>query len=115
MAFVAVRPNAGPGNETLGVIRIISDPDNIEAEFAIIVHSSMQERGLGNALMRKMVDYCRQRGTERIVGVALPENQPMLALATRYGFGQERPPDERVIKLRLDLTEPRQTGVAASR
>ena len=115
MAFIAVSPDTGSGDETLGVIRILSDPDNIEAEFAVIVHSSMQERGLGNALMRKMVAYCRQRGMERIVGDVLPNNQPMLALATKYGFVQDRPVDERVIKLRLDLTEARQPGVAASR
>ena len=115
MAFIAVRPDTGPDNETLGVIRIISDPDNIEAEFALIVHSSMQERGLGNALMHKMIDYCRQRGMERIVGDVLPANQPMLALATKYGFVQDRPTDERVIKLRLDLKALAPSGTAIKR
>src|SRR5690606_30733028 len=65
MAFIAqpVTDGAGPGapaaGETLGVVRAIADPDGERAEFAIIVRSDQKGRGLGHALLDKMIRYCR--------------------------------------------------------
>ncbi|WP_163281881.1 GNAT family N-acetyltransferase, partial [Enterobacter cloacae] len=50
MAFVAVRTTA-EGNEILGVTRAISDPDNIDAEFAVLVRSDLKGMGLGRKLL----------------------------------------------------------------
>lgn len=41
MAFVAVRTSAEK-SEILGVTRAISDPDNIDAEFAVLVRSDLK-------------------------------------------------------------------------
>jgi hypothetical protein len=41
MAFVATDPEEAPDTKTLGVVRVVADPDNTEAEFAIIVRSDM--------------------------------------------------------------------------
>ncbi len=46
MAFVAVRTSAEK-SEILGVTRAISDPDNIDAEFAVLVRSDLKGLGLG--------------------------------------------------------------------
>lgn len=43
MAFVAVAEHA-TGPETLGVVRMIADPDNWAAQFAIIVRSDVKGR-----------------------------------------------------------------------
>ena len=103
MAFLAVK-NAGTAQEeTLGVIRIVCDPDNVEAEFAIIVHSKFKGRGLGATLMRKMVAYCQRRGTKRIIGQVLATNKAMLTLASRYGFTQQSNTEPDVVEVRLDL------------
>ncbi|WP_341896349.1 bifunctional acetate--CoA ligase family protein/GNAT family N-acetyltransferase [Ferrovibrio terrae] len=89
MAFIATRPNPadadGPA-ETLGVVRAITDPDNLRAEFAVLVRTDMKGQGLGELLMRKIIDYCRQRGTREIVGDILRENQAMRTLAAELGF-----------------------------
>jgi len=85
-------------------VRVVSDPDNVEAEFAIIVHSKMKRRGLGSILMRKMIAYCRMRGIQRIVGEVLAGNTGMLTLASRHGFAHEPSEEHKVIRLRLDLT-----------
>ena len=74
MAFVAVRPDADGKEQTLGVVRATADPDNIEAEFAIVVRSDLKGRGLGHLLLDKMIRYLRSRGTERVVGFVLHEN-----------------------------------------
>lgn len=104
MALIAVRPKADGANETLGVVRIVTDPDNRQAEFAILVRSDVKGHGLGEALMRKIIDYCRQRGTGEIIGDILRENQAMRTLAAELGF-ETLPPvsgsDSVVVRLPL--------------
>jgi len=86
MAFVAVGAGPGGSPETLGVVRAIVDPDNVEAEFAIAVRSDLKARGLGHLLLAKMVRYCRARGTQRLVALVLRENRAMIDLAQALGF-----------------------------
>jgi acetyltransferase len=86
MAFIALAPNALGVLETLGVVRAIADPDNVDAEFAIIVRSDLKGHGLGDLLMAKILRYLRGRGTQRVIGDVLHENKPMRDLAERHGF-----------------------------
>ena len=102
MAFVAVAERNGT-SETLGVVRAIADPDNRDAEFAIIVRSDLKGRRLGSLLLRKMIDYCRARGTRRLAGEALSGNARVLALARRYGFALTPSADGASVKLAMDL------------
>ena len=85
MAFIAVQTGDDGVPHTLGVVRALSDPDNIEAEFAIIVRSDQQSRGLGAVLLRKMVDYLKSRGTQRMVAIVRSDNRAMLELADSVG------------------------------
>ena len=86
MAFIAVRERADGTPETLGVVRVVIDPDNVDAEFALAVRSDLKGHGLGRLLMQKMVGYLRQRGTRRMVGQILRENDLMRSLARSLGF-----------------------------
>jgi acetyltransferase len=104
MAFIATRKRADGSDETLGVARAIADPDNVNAEFAVIVRSDLKAKGLGRILMKKLIDYCRTRGTHRIVGEALSYNRRLLALVRSLGFSTARSPDGDTILLTLDLT-----------
>lgn len=107
MAFIATRPigdhSETPHSETLGVVRAITDPDNLRAEFAVLVRTDMKGQGLGEALMRKIIDYCRQRGTREIVGDILRENQAMRTLASELGFQPVGIPASDVVEVRLPL------------
>jgi acetyltransferase len=103
MAIIAVRTGM-VGPDTLGVARAVCDPDNEEAEFAIVVRSDLKGQGLGHLLLGALIDSCRQRGTSAMVGVTLRENQPLLKLAASFGF--QRAPDSAssdTVRLRLDL------------
>jgi len=102
MAFIAVGENEQGVEETLGVARAHADPDNIEAEFAIIVRSDVKGKGLGSALLMKLIDYCRQRGTRRLVGEAFADNDRMLKLARECGF-RTTGRHEGIVGLELDL------------
>ncbi|MFL6664999.1 MAG: bifunctional acetate--CoA ligase family protein/GNAT family N-acetyltransferase, partial [Rhizobacter sp.] len=46
MAFVALDRRPDGSSETLGVVRAVADPDNVEAEFGIIVRSDLKGQGL---------------------------------------------------------------------
>jgi len=87
MAFLAVPPdNGGDFGDGYGVVRIAADPDNERAEFAIMVRSDWQGRGLGRDLMGLIIDYARARGLAEIWGTILRENTGMIALVRRLGF-----------------------------
>jgi acetyltransferase len=86
MAFVAVAEGPDGEEETLGVARAVADPDNIDAEFGIIVRSDMKGGGLGKLLMHKLIRSQREHGTRRLVATVLAENVGMLALARELGF-----------------------------
>ncbi|HEY1151484.1 MAG TPA: bifunctional acetate--CoA ligase family protein/GNAT family N-acetyltransferase [Pseudoduganella sp.] len=85
MAFIATASKGGV-TETLGVARAVADPDNVSAEFAVIVRSDLKGQGLGAIRMEKLIGYCRSRGTRELVGDALPHNHRVLQLARRLGF-----------------------------
>jgi acetyltransferase len=86
MAFVALESQPDDSLRTIGVVRAIADPDNVEAEFAIILEVDAQGLGLGQRLLDKMVRYLQDHGTQRLVALVLRENTAMRELATRSGF-----------------------------
>jgi acetyltransferase len=110
MAFIATRKLESGDWETLGEARVVADPDNVDAEFAVIVRSDLKRQGLGRILMSKLIAYCRERGTQRIVGEALSNNRGVLNLASHLGFDIGPGPDPGTCTMRLGLapeTAPR--------
>jgi acetyltransferase len=109
MAFIATSERESGGVETLGVARAIADPDNTAAEFAIIVRSDIKGKGLGPILLKKLIDYCRSRGTKELVGEALVDNERLRGLVRRFGFAVTASPATRTVNLKLDLaaSDPR--------
>ncbi len=86
MAFIAVEQDAQGQPATLGVVRALADPDNVEAEFGLIVRSDLKGSGLGLLLLRKLIDYLRASGVQRLVASVLDGNLRMLNLARDLGF-----------------------------
>ncbi len=103
MAFVATAPDTEGKEETLGVVRAVTDPDNETTEFSIVVRSDLKGSGLARALMRKMIRYCRDRGTTTMIGQVLKDNPRMLAFVERLGFRRVRSVDVDVVEVELDL------------
>jgi acetyltransferase len=104
MAFIVTAPVAGDGEETLGVVRAMVDPDNVEAEFGILMRSDMKGAGLGRRLMDKVIAFLRGRGTQRLVATVLAENDAMLVLADKLGFVQpEEQPEAGTRRIELAL------------
>jgi acetyltransferase len=105
MAFIATRTLPDGTAETLGVARAVADPDNVSADFAVIVRSDLKGQGLGTLLMQMLIAYCRARGTRELVGDALAENTLIRRLARGLGFVCSRRDGDGVVRLRLPLQE----------
>jgi acetyltransferase len=103
MAFIATAPDERGEPETLGVVRIVANPDNTQADFAVMVRSDLKRIGLGSALMRKMIGYCRNRGIGEIVGQVLAENEAMLNLTRKLGFEARELLESGRCEIRLNL------------
>lgn len=102
MAFVAISPNDG---QLLGVSRMIADPDYQNAEYAVIVRSDCKGRGLGWALMQKLIAYAKDEGLEEMYGHVLAGNVTMLKMCRELGFTVRLDPDDAsIFWVTLDLT-----------
>ncbi|WP_372738066.1 GNAT family N-acetyltransferase [Neptunomonas sp.] len=107
MAFIVSAPSLdGKGPETLGVVRVVTDPDNIKSEFSIVIRDDLQGEGLGVILMRKAIDYCRSQHTLMIEGSTLPTNKGMQGLAMKLGFTNTFNMEEEVVDMKMMLNEP---------
>ena len=85
MAFVAVIKD-GTKEEIIGVSRALINPENTDAEFAILIRTDVKGKGLGKILMSRIIDYCKAKGTKQMSGMTMPTNRGMLTLAQRLGF-----------------------------
>jgi acetyltransferase len=90
MAFIAIAPSG----EMAGVSRLSCDPDKRWAEYALLVRSDMNGRGLGRALMTILIEYARAEGLERLEGMVLANNRGMRKLVESLGFTSGVMPDE---------------------
>jgi len=86
MAFIAL--NEG-GDKMLGLVRLKDELDERTAEFAILVRSRLKGHGLGWLLMRRVIDYAKDKGLRRVYGDVLVENTAMLQMCAELGFREQ--------------------------
>lgn len=83
MAFIALDENTG---QMLGLVRLKDELDEKTAEFAILVRSRLKGHGLGWLLMRRVIDYAKEKGLRRVYGDVLVENTTMLQMCAELRF-----------------------------
>ena len=106
MALVLTDPGTPGTGEIHAVVRLSADPDNEQAEFAIIVRHEIAGQGVGRQLMERIIGYARDRGIRMLWGVTLRENQAMRALGRSLGFTEARyPEDASMVHLSLPLDQ----------
>jgi GNAT superfamily N-acetyltransferase len=95
LALIAV---AADGDETqqLGVARCVLD-DETRWDFAVVVADAWQHRGLGEALLRRLMEYADEAGVETLSSLTLSENHRMVSLARRLGFTARREPGDATV------------------
>ncbi len=87
----------------LGVSRLFRDSDGKIAEFSVVVSDPWQGKGIGAALMEKLIGIAKEQGVEYLWGVVLAENTQMLALGKSLGFTISRAGLSNQYKLGIDL------------
>jgi RimJ/RimL family protein N-acetyltransferase len=83
MAFMALDEDMG---HMLGLVRLKDELDEKTAEFAILVRSRLKGHGLGWLLMRRVIDYAKEKGLRRVYGDVLVKNTTMLQMCAELGF-----------------------------
>jgi acetyltransferase len=104
MALVLAEPGTAGRSEVFGAVHILADPDGERAEYAILLRSDMAGLGLGPLLMRRIIDYSRERGLRELFGEVLRENRPMLRVCELFKFQRtSKVDDPGVVEVRLKL------------
>ena len=83
MAFIALDENTG---RMLGLVRLKDELDEQTAEFAILVRSRLKGHGVGWLLMRRVIDYAKEKRLRRVYGDVLAQNEAMLQMCGELGF-----------------------------
>ena len=100
MAFIALDEDTG---HMLGLVRLKDELDEETAEFAILIRSRLKAHGLGWLLMRRVIDYAKEKGLRRVYGDVLVENTTMLQMCAELGFyAEDMGPDIRRVVLDLE-------------
>jgi acetyltransferase len=93
-----------PGPEVMmGVSRLVMAADRSTAEFAVIVADPWQGKGLGPRLVERVMDIAREQGVKRLTADVLPQNQPMLEMGRRLGFGVTKDHEGQTCRLVKEL------------
>ena len=85
--------------EMLGAVRLMIDANHESGEYAILLRSDQKGRGLGWALMKRMIAHAVEDGLQRIEGQVLGENHKMLAMCEQLGFRIRDEHDDPGVKL----------------
>ncbi|MEP7453419.1 bifunctional acetate--CoA ligase family protein/GNAT family N-acetyltransferase [Phyllobacterium sp. SB3] len=101
MAFVALDKDSG---ELAGIARLSSNPDREVAEYAVLVRTDLQGRGLGWQLLVQLINFAKAEGIRKLEGRILSENKIMLGLCREFGFSVTRDTsDQSVMRTTLNL------------
>ncbi len=104
MVFVALQKGKG-GDTQVGVEGYVADPQNREADIAIIVADRFAGKGLYKLLLDHLIRYARSFGVTRLYSVELAANAAIKKLLRGAGFRSERDPaDATQVIYSLELT-----------
>ena len=70
----------------IGVVRLITDPLDNTAEFAIVVGDPWQFKGLGNEFTRLILNIAKERGVKKIYAKYFNDNKIMENIFKKYNF-----------------------------
>jgi GNAT superfamily N-acetyltransferase/nucleotide-binding universal stress UspA family protein len=90
-------------DDAIGVARFVRVSENV-AECAIVVADDWQNRGLGSALLERLVQRAHEEGVERFTALVLAENTDALRLLERLG-DTVRHSDGSQLELEIELPE----------
>jgi GNAT superfamily N-acetyltransferase len=113
MAYVALDSRT---QRQVGVCRYAGADAAHGAEISVAVADDWQHQGLGELLLRHLIDYARAHGVTRLYSMDSMTNTRMRALARKIGFSERPDPDDRSqVICHLDLQAAVEKGAAATK
>jgi acetyltransferase len=104
MALVAERSDPATGErQIIAVGRINKLHGKNEAEVAVLVADQYQNLGLGNELLRRVVQIARDEKLSQVSAEMLPDNVAMQAIMKRLGFAVRTSQDLTSVRAYLEL------------
>jgi acetyltransferase len=70
----------------VGVGRLISDPDGLNSEYAVLVTDEWQHRDLGRILTEYCVEIARKSGIKKVIAETTRDNRPMVSVFRKLDF-----------------------------
>jgi len=70
----------------IGVVRLIADPLNNTAEFAVVVADSWQSNELGSKFTEYIIEIAKKRGIKKVYAKFLSDNEIMISIMKKNGF-----------------------------
>jgi acyl-CoA hydrolase/ribosomal protein S18 acetylase RimI-like enzyme len=101
VAFVARLVDS---DELLGMARADGVPRGRTAEIGVTVADSWQNRGVGSALLERLIEACRDIGFKSLVAEVLPANGRMQRLLRRHEFTCSGDPLAAALDFQLSLS-----------
>ena len=89
MALIAVTEEDGHEVEH-GVTRYVTNPDLNSCEFALVISDEFQGHGIGQRMLKRLMEIARSRGLDMMEGEVLTANHRMLELVRSMDFQVER-------------------------
>ena len=92
MALIAVTEVDGHEVEH-GVVRYVTNPDQNSCEFALVISDEFQGHGIGQRMLKRLMEIARSRGLDMMEGEVLTANHRMLDLVRSMDFQVQRSAD----------------------
>jgi acetyltransferase len=101
MAIIAELSEGGR-KKMAGVVRLIADPYNETAEYAIAIGDPWHGQGLGTVMTRYILEIARLRGIKKVYAYTLEDNTGMLDLFRKFNFTIRKEEDLWRVELKLE-------------
>lgn len=100
IAIIAEAEEKGE-KKMLGVVRLIADPYNETAEFAIVVADPYQHQNLGNKFTDYILKIAKKKGIKKVFANILTDNHIMKQMLVKRGFSISKKDDVYYLELNL--------------
>ncbi len=74
----------------LAVSRLSKIPNTKAGIFSLVVQDAWQGKGIGTALLKKILEIAKEEGVKELLAKMLPENEKMLSLCKKFGFSSQK-------------------------
>ncbi|MEA3511011.1 MAG: bifunctional acetate--CoA ligase family protein/GNAT family N-acetyltransferase [Actinomycetota bacterium] len=98
MALIATIKEDGSEVEH-GVVRYVTNPDRTSCEFALVISEEMRGHGIGQRMLKRLMEIALSRGLDSMEGEVLAENHRMLDMVRSMGFQVQTSTDDPGVKL----------------